>query len=100
MAKQVKVLFDEINTISSEIGKKLEELNGICNEIENNKVLIAESWKSAGAMGTVKKIDGYKTDMEKAIKEIKNAEKIVKKTSQKILDADTTIRINLGRSFY
>lgn len=100
MAKGVKVFSDNIDTINSELEKKIEELKAIEKEIKKNKTLISESWKSASAMSTVEKINDQIKKLNEAIKEVEKAESLVKSTSKKVLEADFTIIKNLGRQFY
>ena len=100
MAKQIKVLSDSIDTINSELEKKIQELKELEKQIDNNKNLILDSWKSESAVNTVNSINQQMTKLNKAIKEIEKAENLVKSTSKKVLDADSTIKKNLGSSFY
>lgn len=95
MAKKIKVYSDDINTINNELEKLIEQLNQIYKNIDSNKVLISDSWKSETALKTVAAINAENEKLQDAIKELQSAEQIVKNTTKKILEADNTIKKKL-----
>ena len=92
MAKQVLVKTDEIERIGGEIDRLIEVLNQNYADLEKNKDLITENWKSQAAINYVENISKTNKKLKKAVKEVDEAKKYVNKTSKKIREADKAIQ--------
>ena len=91
MAKKIKVYSDDIERISKEIDKLIETINQDYNNLEKNKTLISEAWKSAAAIKMVDNISKENKNLKSALKEVTSTKDYVNKTTKNVLQADEDI---------
>lgn len=88
----VKVYEDNLNQQHTKVSKDISEIENDLANIEKYKLLITDRWQSNAAIGYVNNIESEKNELNKAIKDVKELQKYVKTTTNKVLEADRQIK--------
>lgn len=92
MASRIKVYEDDLNQQHQKVTKDIKEIENDLANIERYKLLITDRWKSNAAIGYLNNVDKEKKKLDKAIKNIKELQKYVKTTSDKVIQADRQVQ--------
>lgn len=88
MANNIKIQYTEITNALREIQAKLDDLQTVYGSIQNNSVLVNDSWQSEAALRFVSNINNQAKKLKETVDSIKKECDLIEKTSKKVIDSD------------